>query len=60
MVEKVVTPMEYSVDPSLLLESVKSTKVVMPMKYLVDPTLILGSDVSFDYVFIISSSVLSE
>jgi hypothetical protein len=34
--------------------------VVMPMQYLVDPTLLMGSDVSTDYVFSISSSVLSE
>jgi hypothetical protein len=32
----------------------------MSMQYLVDPTLLLGSDVSTDYVFSISSSVLSE
>jgi hypothetical protein len=47
-------------DPTLLLESVESTKVVMPMQYLADPTLLMGSDVSTDYVFSISSSVLSE
>jgi hypothetical protein len=35
-------------------------KVVMPMQSSDDPTLLLGSDVSTDYVFIISSSVLSE
>jgi hypothetical protein len=52
--------MQSLVDPTLLLESVESTKVVMPMQYLVDPTLLMGSDVSTDYVFSISSSVLSE
>jgi hypothetical protein len=35
-------------------------KVVTPMKSLVDPTLLLGSDVSTNYVFSISSSILSE
>jgi hypothetical protein len=60
VVEKVVMPMQSSVDPTLLLESVKSTKVVMPIQSSVDPTLLLESDVSTDYVFIISSLVLSE
>jgi hypothetical protein len=53
-------PMQSSVDHTLLLESVKSTKVVMSMQSLGDPTLLLGSDVSIDYVLIISSLVLSE
>jgi hypothetical protein len=57
---KVVTSMKCSTDPTLLLESFKSTKVVTPMQYSVDPTLLLGSDVSTDYFFSISSSVLSE
>jgi hypothetical protein len=35
-------------------------KVVMPMQSLDDPTLLLGSDVSTDYVFSISGSILSE
>jgi hypothetical protein len=52
--------MQSSTDPILLLESVESTKVVTPMQSLVDPTLLLGSDVSIDYVFRISSSILSE
>jgi hypothetical protein len=30
------------------------------MQYLADPTLLMGSDVSTNYVFSISSSVLSE
>jgi hypothetical protein len=34
--------------------------VVMLMQYLVDPTLLMGSDVSTNYVFSISISVLSE
>jgi hypothetical protein len=59
VIEEVVMSMQSSVDPTLLLESVESTKVVTPMKYSVYPTLLLGSDVSTDYVFIISSSVLS-
>jgi hypothetical protein len=53
-------PMQSSIDPTLLLESVESTKVVMSLQYSVDPTLLLESDVSTDYVFSISSSVLSE
>jgi hypothetical protein len=60
VVEKVFTPMQTSVDPTLLLESVESTKVVTPMQSSTDPTLRLGSDVSTNYVFSISSSVLSE
>jgi hypothetical protein len=32
----------------------------MPMQSSIDPTLLLGSDVSTDYVFIISSSILLE
>jgi hypothetical protein len=35
-------------------------KVVMPMQSSDDPTLLFGSDVSTDYVFSISSSVLSK
>jgi hypothetical protein len=50
--------MQSSVDPTLLLESVESSKVVTPMQYFVDPTLLTGSDVSTDYVFSISSLVL--
>jgi hypothetical protein len=60
LVEKVVMPMQYSVDPTLLLESVESTKVVMPLQSSVDPTLLLGSDVSTNYVFSISNSLLLE
>jgi hypothetical protein len=57
---QVVSLMQSSFDPTLILESDESTKVVSPMQYLVDPTLLLGSDVSFDCVFKISSSVPSE
>jgi hypothetical protein len=60
VVEKVVTLMKSLVDPTLLLESVESTKVVTLMQSSTDPTLLLGSDVSIDYVFSISSYVLSE
>jgi hypothetical protein len=55
-----VMQMQYSVDPTLLLESDDSTKVVIPMQYLDDPTLLIGIDVSTDYVFSISSLVLLE
>jgi hypothetical protein len=41
VVDKVVSSMQSSNDPTLLLESVDSTKVVMSIKYLVDPTLLL-------------------
>jgi hypothetical protein len=60
VVEKAVTPMQSLVDPTLLLESVNSTKVGMSMQYSIDPTLLLESDVSTDYVFIISISILSK
>jgi hypothetical protein len=60
LVEKVVMSTQYLTDPTLLLKSVEYTKVVTPMQYSADPTLLLGSDVSTDYVFSISSSLLSE
>jgi hypothetical protein len=60
VVEEVVFPMQSSVDPTLLLESVDSTKVAMLMQYLAYPTLLLGSDVSTNYFFIISNSILSK
>jgi len=60
VVENVVTPMQSLPDPTLLLESVESIKVVTPMQYLDDPTLLLGSDVSTNYVFIISYSLLLD
>jgi hypothetical protein len=47
-------------DSTLLLESVKSTKVVTPMSSSANPTPLLRSEVSTNYVFIISSSILSE
>jgi hypothetical protein len=60
VVQKVATLMQYSIDPTLLLESVESTKGVTSIQSSVDPTLLLESDVSTNYVFSISSSVLSE
>jgi hypothetical protein len=60
VVEKVVTSMQSLVDPTLLLESVESTKMVTSMQSLADPTLLLRSDVSTDYVYRIFISVLSE
>ena len=59
LVEKVVMSTQSSTDPTFLLDSVESTKVVTPLQSLVNPTLLLGSDVSTDYVFSISSSILS-
>ena len=43
LVEKVVTSIQSLVDPTLLLDSVDSTKVVMPLQSSVDPTLLLES-----------------
>ena len=43
MVHKVVMPMNSSADPTLLLESVESTKVVTPLQSSIDPTLLLKS-----------------
>jgi hypothetical protein len=47
----VVTPLQSSIDPTLLLKSVDSTIVIMLMPYSADPTPLLGSEVSTDYVF---------
>jgi hypothetical protein len=60
VVDKVLTLMQSSDHTTFPLESVESTKVVTPMQYLDEPTLMMGSDVSIDYVFSISSSVLSK
>jgi hypothetical protein len=52
VVEEVVMPMQFSANPTLLLESDhSSTKVVEPMQSSVDPTLLSRSDAYFDYVF---------
>jgi hypothetical protein len=59
-VEEVVMPMQYSVNPTLLLESDKSKEVAFFMQYLVNPTLLLEGDASFNHVLRISSSVPSE
>jgi hypothetical protein len=60
VVEEVVAPMQFSTNPSLLLESDKSKEVVLPMRYLADTTPLSGSDVSFDHVLSISISVPYE
>jgi hypothetical protein len=60
VVEKVVAQMQSLIDPTLLLESLKSKKVVLLMQCSSNPTLLMGSDVSTDYVSIISSSIPSE
>jgi hypothetical protein len=57
VVEEMVTLMQYSTDPSLLLESDKSKEVISMMQYSTNPTLLLGIDVSFENVLNISSSV---
>ena len=41
MVEEVVVLMQYSIDPTLLLESDKSKEEVTPMQFLVDPSLLV-------------------
>jgi hypothetical protein len=56
----VVVLMQYSVDPTLLLESDKSKEVRLLMQCLANPTLLLVGDMSFDHVLIISSYVPSE
>jgi hypothetical protein len=60
MVEEVVTLMQSSTNPTLLLGSDKSSKVVNPMQYLADLAPLSQSDKYFDYVFSISSLVPSE
>jgi hypothetical protein len=51
VVEKVVTPMQSLVDPTLLLESVESTNMVIPIQSSVYPTPLLGGAVHVDHVF---------
>jgi hypothetical protein len=41
MVEEVVVSMQYSIDPTLLLQSDKSKEAFMPMQFLVDPALMV-------------------
>jgi hypothetical protein len=41
MIEEVVVSMQYSIDPTLHLESDKSKEVVVPMQFLVDPALLV-------------------
>jgi hypothetical protein len=60
MIEEVVTPMQSSFDPTLLLESDKSKEVTLSMKYSANPTLLFGGDAYFNHVLIISSPILSE
>jgi hypothetical protein len=58
VVEEVVVSMKSLTYPTLLSKSVESTKVVTLMRYLVNPTLLMRSDVSTDYAFSISISIL--
>jgi hypothetical protein len=60
MVEKVVVLMQYSSDPTLLLESDKSKEVTSPMQSSINPTLLLGGDASLDHVLRIYSPIPSE
>jgi hypothetical protein len=41
MVEEVVVSMQYSIDPTLVLESDMSKEAVAPMQFLVDPNLVV-------------------
>jgi hypothetical protein len=49
--------MQYSIDPTLLLESDKSKGVVTPMKFLVDPALLVLFLYLVCHVLSISSSI---
>ena len=49
--------MQYSVDPTLLLESDKPKEVILPMQSSVNPTLLLEGDAFFDHILSISSHV---
>jgi hypothetical protein len=60
VVEEVVTPMQYSANPTLLLESDQYLKVVEPTQSSADPTLISRSDVSLYHVFRLLILVPSE
>jgi hypothetical protein len=60
MIEEEVMLMQYSNDPTLLLDSDKPKEVTSPMKSSINPTLLLEVDASFDHVLIISSSVPSS
>jgi hypothetical protein len=57
VVEEVVVPMQFLVDPTLLSESDESKEVISLMQSSTDPTLLSGSDSSFTYIFRISSSI---
>jgi hypothetical protein len=60
MVEEVVVSMQYSINPTLLLESEKSKEVVAPMQFLVDPTLLVLVLYLLCHVLRISSTSPSE
>jgi hypothetical protein len=49
--------MQYSTNPTLLLEIVESTKVVKSMQYLANPTLLLESEESTKVIMAMQSSV---
>jgi hypothetical protein len=60
MVEEVVIPMQYSVNPTLLFESDKLKEVALSMQSSVNPTLLLEGDASFNHFLSIYSPVPSE
>jgi hypothetical protein len=57
VVEEVVMSMQSLAGPTILLESVESTKVVMPIQYSVDPNLLLESVESTKVVTSMQSSI---
>jgi hypothetical protein len=59
-IEEVVMLMQYSVDPTLLLESGKSKEVTFPKKSSVNTTLLFGGDAYFNHVLNIYSHVPYE
>jgi hypothetical protein len=52
--------MQYSIDPTLLLESDNPKEVTLSMQYSITPTLLLEGGTSFDHVINISSPGPSE
>jgi hypothetical protein len=59
-IEEVVIPMQYSVDPTLLLKNGNYKEGTFLMQSSVNPTLLLRGDASFNHVLNISSPVPFE
>jgi hypothetical protein len=60
MVEEVAISMQYSIDPTLLLESDKSKETIVPMQFLVDSALLVLVLYLLCHVLRISSTTPSE